>query len=76
MLASDLNINAGATFSFPELDTWFSTAVALLNDDFIALALGSADCHVGFPHAVFYAGRPDAVFVANLHSAGGRGKNR
>jgi hypothetical protein len=74
----DFDINTGATvsFSFSQLDTWFATPVALLDDDFIAIAPVATDCRVGFPHAIFRAGRSNASFVANLHSARGRGKYR
>jgi hypothetical protein len=73
-LAPDFDVNAGATFSFSELDSWLATTIALLNDYFIAIAPFTTVCDVGLPHAVFYAGRSDTTFVANLDSARGHGK--
>jgi hypothetical protein len=72
-LSPDFDINAGTMFSFSELDTWLVTPIALLNDNFIAAAV-TTDCDVGLPHAVFYAGRSDATFVANLYGACGQRK--
>jgi hypothetical protein len=73
--SSDFNINAGAmiSFSFLKLDTGLAVPVALLNDDImITITITvTTDRHVGFPYAVFRAGRSHASFVANLNSARG-----
>jgi hypothetical protein len=74
-LSPDFDINARATVSFSQLNTWLAAPVALLNCDFIITPV-TTDCHVGFPHAIFRAGGSNASFVANLHSARGRGKYR
>jgi hypothetical protein len=74
-LSPDFDINARATVSFSQLNTWLAAPVALLNCDFIITPV-TTDCHVGFPPAIFRACGSNASFVANLHSARGRGKYR
>jgi len=75
LLPPDFDVNAGATvsFSFSQLDTWFTMPVAFLNGDFLITPV-TTDCHIMFSHTVFRARGSNASFVAHLRSTRRRGK--
>jgi hypothetical protein len=76
-LALDFDINAGAAVSIPfsQLDSRLTMPVAFLNDDLIPVSAVAANRHIGFPHAILRACRPNASFVANFHGTGGAGEH-
>ena len=59
------------SFSFLKFDTGLAVPVALLNNNIMTTITVTTDRHVGFPYAIFRAGRSHASFVANLNSAHG-----
>jgi hypothetical protein len=70
----NIYINAGATFSFSNLNAGFATPVPFFDYDLIAIAPITTNCRVRFASAGGRAGRSNAVLVAHLVSACGHGK--
>ena len=70
----NIYINAGATFSFSNLDAGFATPVPFFDYDLIAIAPITTNCRVRFASAGGRAGRSNAVLVAHLVGACGHGK--